>query len=139
MTPLFTASLIQGRLPGAWKVGKFVLLRKDGRPGDHFSAYGPIVLLNEVSCSSMCSLHYPERETDAPKPLQKNGPSKGDSTCSERTGESIVSFHLAQILTGHGCFRKFRCGVGRKTEFLMPSVWLHRRHGTAHNADMSGV
>lgn len=46
---LFTACLNQGRFPGSWKVGKLVLLRKDGRPADHPSAYRPIVLLDEVS------------------------------------------------------------------------------------------
>ncbi|KAL0891783.1 hypothetical protein ABMA27_015050 [Loxostege sticticalis] len=45
---LFTACLEQGRFPAAWKRGRLVLLKKEGRPADSPSAYRPIVLLDEV-------------------------------------------------------------------------------------------
>ena len=45
---LFAACLGQGRFPLAWKAGRLVLLRKEGRPLDSPSAYRPIVLLDEV-------------------------------------------------------------------------------------------
>ncbi|KAL0842499.1 hypothetical protein ABMA28_014593 [Loxostege sticticalis] len=39
---LFTACLEQGRFPAAWKRGRLVLLKKEGRPADSPSAYRPI-------------------------------------------------------------------------------------------------
>jgi hypothetical protein len=49
LSALFSACLAQGQFPRAWKAGKLVLLRKEGRPADSPSAYRPIVLLDEAS------------------------------------------------------------------------------------------
>lgn len=45
---LFTSCLEQGRFPRAWKKGRLVLLRKEGRPIESPSAYRPICVLDEA-------------------------------------------------------------------------------------------
>lgn len=45
---LFDACLITGQFPPPWKVGRLVLVQKQGRPADSPSAYRPLVLLDEV-------------------------------------------------------------------------------------------
>lgn len=45
---LFNECLKTGLFPPQWKVGRLVLLRKEGRPVDSPSAYRPIVLLDEA-------------------------------------------------------------------------------------------
>lgn len=45
---LFTACLQLGQFPPQWKVGRLVLLKKQGRPIESPSAYRPIVLLDEA-------------------------------------------------------------------------------------------
>lgn len=45
---LLDACLASGRFPTKWKVGRLVLLRKEGRPENSPSAYRPIVLLDEA-------------------------------------------------------------------------------------------
>lgn len=44
---LFNACLATGKFPQQWKIGRLVLLYKQGRPVESPSAYRPIVLLNE--------------------------------------------------------------------------------------------
>ncbi|CAK1541210.1 unnamed protein product [Leptosia nina] len=54
---LFSTCLQESIFPHQWKTGKFVLLRKDGRPLDSPSAYRSIVLLNIIA-----GLHYTESD-----------------------------------------------------------------------------
>ncbi|KAL0895255.1 hypothetical protein ABMA27_011409 [Loxostege sticticalis] len=45
---LFNACLAQGKFPKAWKTGRLVLLRKQGRPADSPSGFRPLVVLDEA-------------------------------------------------------------------------------------------
>jgi hypothetical protein len=45
---LFNKCLETGRFPAIWKIGRVVLLQKEGKPSGSPSAYRPICLLDEA-------------------------------------------------------------------------------------------
>lgn len=45
---LLDSCLESGRFPSSWKIGRLVLIKKDGRPADSPSAYRPLVMLDEA-------------------------------------------------------------------------------------------
>lgn len=82
---LFTRCLRQGKFPAQWKVGKMVLLRKEGRAADNPSAYRPICLLDEAG--KLLEKIVAERLL---KHLSQSGPNYADSQYGFRKGRSTV-------------------------------------------------
>ncbi|XP_063532848.1 uncharacterized protein LOC134743387 [Cydia strobilella] len=85
LTRLFSACLDQGRFPVAWKTGKLVLLKKEGRPAESPSAYRPIVLLDEVG-----KLFERIIASRLIKHMQTAGPDLADNQFGFRSGHSTV-------------------------------------------------
>ncbi|XP_073967380.1 uncharacterized protein [Choristoneura fumiferana] len=82
---LFTSCLREGQFPKRWKIGRLVLLQKEGRPADSPSAYRPIVLLDEVG-----KLFERIIASRLVKHMTDEGPDLADCQYGFRCGRSTV-------------------------------------------------